>query len=151
MDRNDNKIIVHSAKGTTWKVHKYLKKIGGRYIYDEQGLRKNAGLTTSEKSNSSRARLGRTTRKKNLDGTASLGVQRRDASFATRAEYGWDYEHVGAPDPDLYRENEEEWIKQAIEYEAKVEQKKAKMWNEKGQKIMQAQWRQEKKDSAEKL
>ena len=26
--------LVHSAKGTTWKDHKYIKKVDGRYIYD---------------------------------------------------------------------------------------------------------------------
>lgn len=26
-------IIMHSAKGSTWKQHKYLKKVGARYIY----------------------------------------------------------------------------------------------------------------------
>lgn len=25
--------LMHSAKGTTWKNHKYIKKVNGRYIY----------------------------------------------------------------------------------------------------------------------
>ena len=29
-----NIILEHSAKGTTWKDHKYIKKEGDRYIYD---------------------------------------------------------------------------------------------------------------------
>lgn len=28
-----NMVIVHSAKGSTWKNHKYIKKIQGRYYY----------------------------------------------------------------------------------------------------------------------
>lgn len=28
--------LVHSAKGTTWKDHKYIKKVDGRYIYDSK-------------------------------------------------------------------------------------------------------------------
>lgn len=26
--------LMHSPKGTTWKKHKYVKKVNGRYIYD---------------------------------------------------------------------------------------------------------------------
>ena len=28
--------LAHSAKGTTWKDHKYIRKENGRYIYDEK-------------------------------------------------------------------------------------------------------------------
>ena len=30
-----NDVIMHSAKGSHWKNHKYLKVVDGRYIYPE--------------------------------------------------------------------------------------------------------------------
>lgn len=34
--------LMHSAKGTTWKNHKYLKKVNGRYIYPKKVNRSSA-------------------------------------------------------------------------------------------------------------
>lgn len=35
--------IIHSAKGSTWKKHKYIKKVNGRYIYSNSGAVKSTG------------------------------------------------------------------------------------------------------------
>lgn len=37
MSRND---LIHSAKGTTWKDHKYIKKENGRYFYTNKGSKR---------------------------------------------------------------------------------------------------------------
>lgn len=34
-------ILSHSAKGTTWKKHKYIKKENGRYVYNRSDREKN--------------------------------------------------------------------------------------------------------------
>ena len=41
--------IYHSAKGTTWKKHKYIKKEGGRYFYPKEGGGSNTALTLASK------------------------------------------------------------------------------------------------------
>lgn len=47
-----NDVIMHSAKGSHWKNHKYIKVVGGKYIYPETmgaGLRRLASDTAAEK------------------------------------------------------------------------------------------------------
>ncbi len=47
-----NDVIMHSAKGSHWKNHKYIKVVGGKYIYPETmgpGLRRLASDTAAER------------------------------------------------------------------------------------------------------
>lgn len=39
--KNQRNDLQHSPKGTTWKKHKYIKKVNGRYVYDPIGGIKN--------------------------------------------------------------------------------------------------------------
>ena len=36
MARDKSETLEHSAKGTTWKNHKYVKKVGNKYYYDKK-------------------------------------------------------------------------------------------------------------------
>lgn len=41
--------LMHSAKGTTWKNHKYLKKVDGRYIYPKERFNTNLSKRAARK------------------------------------------------------------------------------------------------------
>lgn len=87
-------VLQHSAKGTTWKDHKYIKKIGDTYIYAKKAAiaernSKNARKEFEKEYNKSHA---------NIDPDISKNIERRiiDRRDGGRREYykkGTIYDH----------------------------------------------------------
>lgn len=44
---NEKMVIAHSAKGTTWENHKYIKVLNGRYIYSNDKSSMDSKINTS--------------------------------------------------------------------------------------------------------
>lgn len=96
-------VIKHSAKGTTWGDHKYIRKEGNRYIYPED-VKKSASNNTSDNSDID-------------DYLKSLP----ESSFKTNYEKGISMDQISKNDFDTLYKNDPEFRKLVDEVNAKRE------------------------------
>lgn len=70
-------ILTHSAKGTTWKDHLYVKKVGSKYYYPEDLRKEKTAQAKITIKNATKAKLEELKRKKALENIKSFSTNKK--------------------------------------------------------------------------